>query len=75
MGRWAPTVSIGIISLIFTVVTGASDGIGKEFAIQLASAGFNVLLVARNSEMLNDVAAKIGSGFYFYFSTPVLHFL
>jgi len=30
----------------WAVVTGASDGIGKEFAIQLGSAGFNVLLVA-----------------------------
>ncbi|KAJ8585088.1 NAD(P)-binding protein, partial [Rhizopogon salebrosus TDB-379] len=45
----------------WAVVTGASDGIGREFAVQLGLAGFNVLLVARNSKMLNDVAAEIAS--------------
>lgn len=43
----------------WAVVTGASDGIGKEFALQLASAGFNILLVARNQAMLSDVADEI----------------
>ena len=43
------------------VVTGASDGIGKEFALQLASAGFNTLLVARNQAMLSNVADEIGA--------------
>ncbi|KAK7028350.1 very-long-chain 3-oxoacyl-CoA reductase [Favolaschia claudopus] len=43
----------------WAVVTGASDGIGKEFAMQLASRGFNVLLVARNTQLLNGVAADI----------------
>ncbi|KAG2070812.1 NAD(P)-binding protein [Suillus decipiens] len=45
----------------WAVVTGASDGIGREFAIQLGLAGFNVLLVARNSKMLNDVASEIAA--------------
>ncbi|OAX32365.1 NAD(P)-binding protein [Rhizopogon vinicolor AM-OR11-026] len=45
----------------WAVVTGASDGIGREFAIQLGSSGFNILLVARNSKMLNDVAAEIAA--------------
>jgi short-subunit dehydrogenase len=45
----------------FQVVTGASDGIGREFAIQLARAGFNVLLTARNQEKLDAVVADIGS--------------
>ena len=44
-----------------SVVTGASDGIGKEFALQLASAGFNILLVARNQAMLSSVADEIGT--------------
>ncbi|KAH7886536.1 NAD(P)-binding protein [Phlebopus sp. FC_14] len=44
----------------WAVVTGASDGIGKEFALQLATAGFNILLVARNNQMLSAVAAEIG---------------
>ncbi|KAG6371820.1 hypothetical protein JVT61DRAFT_9181 [Boletus reticuloceps] len=43
----------------WAVVTGASDGIGKEFALQLAAAGFNILLVARNQAALASVAADI----------------
>ena len=43
------------------VITGASDGIGKEFALQLAAAGFNILLVARNEAALTAVAAEIGA--------------
>ncbi|KAJ7125009.1 3-ketoacyl-CoA reductase [Mycena epipterygia] len=43
----------------WAVVTGASDGIGKEFALQLAKAGFNVLLVARNAELLAALGAEI----------------
>jgi 17beta-estradiol 17-dehydrogenase / very-long-chain 3-oxoacyl-CoA reductase len=42
------------------VVTGASDGIGREFALQLARAGFGVVLVARNAEKLAAVAAECG---------------
>lgn len=41
-------------------MTGASDGIGREFAFQLARAGFNVLLVARNKGLLDTTAAEIG---------------
>jgi 17beta-estradiol 17-dehydrogenase / very-long-chain 3-oxoacyl-CoA reductase len=47
------------------VVTGASDGIGREFAIQLARAGFNVLLAARNQAKLDTVVDDIGAGFSF----------
>ncbi|KAF5386193.1 hypothetical protein D9615_002289 [Tricholomella constricta] len=43
----------------WAVVTGASDGIGKEFAFQLAKAGFNVLLVARNKVLLQATASDI----------------
>ena len=45
------------------VVTGASDGIGREFAIQLAKAGFNVLLAARNQAKLDAVLDNIGAPF------------
>ena len=41
------------------MVTGATDGIGKEFAIQLAKAGFNILLVARNKDLLAQTASEI----------------
>ncbi|KAI0272050.1 3-ketoacyl-CoA reductase [Russula aff. rugulosa BPL654] len=43
----------------WAVVTGASDGIGREFAIQLARAGFNVLLAARNQAKLDTVVDDI----------------
>ncbi|KAG6884998.1 hypothetical protein C0993_006649 [Termitomyces sp. T159_Od127] len=43
----------------WAVVTGASDGIGKEFAYELAKAGFNVLLVARNKVLLQSTASDI----------------
>ncbi|KAH9167220.1 3-ketoacyl-CoA reductase [Lactarius sanguifluus] len=43
----------------WAVVTGASDGIGREFAIQLARAGFNVLLAARNQAKLDAVVSDI----------------
>ncbi len=44
-------------------MTGSTDGIGKEFALQLGKAGFNVLLVARNVELLNSTASEIGACF------------
>ena len=50
---------------ITLVVTGASDGIRKEFALQLAAAGFNILLVARNEAALTSVAAEIGAFLFF----------
>lgn len=37
------------------VITGASSGIGRAAAIQLAKAGAKVLLVARRQDALNDV--------------------
>ena len=44
----------------WAVVTGATDGIGREFSYQLAKNGFNVLLVARNSQLLSETAEDIG---------------
>ncbi|CAO3608328.1 unnamed protein product [Mucor hiemalis] len=41
----------------WAVVTGATDGIGKEFALQLAKKKFNVLLISRTASKL-DAAAK-----------------
>ncbi|KAI5288070.1 hypothetical protein KEM54_005499 [Ascosphaera aggregata] len=43
----------------WALVTGASDGIGREFARQIASAGYNILLVARTQSKLDIVAGEI----------------
>lgn len=45
----------------WALVTGASDGIGKEFALQLASKGFNILLVSRTESKLQVLGAEIES--------------
>ncbi|SCV03190.1 LAME_0H08438g1_1 [Lachancea meyersii CBS 8951] len=41
----------------FCVVTGASDGIGKEYARQLAQRGFNLVLISRTLSKLEDLKA------------------
>jgi hypothetical protein len=43
----------------WALVTGASSGIGEEFARQAAANGLNVVLVARREELLKEVAAKL----------------
>jgi short-subunit dehydrogenase len=43
----------------WALVTGASSGIGAEFARQAAGNGINVVLVARGEERLKDVAAAL----------------
>ncbi|XP_063858203.1 inactive hydroxysteroid dehydrogenase-like protein 1 [Scylla paramamosain] len=45
-GRWA-------------VVTGSTDGIGKEYAKELARRGMNLVLVSRTMEKLHKVSAEI----------------
>jgi len=43
----------------WSLVTGASSGIGTEFAKQLAKKGLNIVLVARRTERLNRLANSI----------------
>ncbi len=45
------------------LVTGASDGIGRAFAVQLAEQGFDLILVARRDSVLQDLALDLGTRF------------
>ncbi|XP_065649390.1 very-long-chain 3-oxoacyl-CoA reductase [Hydra vulgaris] len=45
----------------WAVVTGATDGIGKHYALQLAEAGLNVVLISRTESKLNALAQEIRS--------------
>lgn len=43
----------------WAVVTGASDGLGKEYAIQLAQKGFNIVLVSRTESKLLALQSEL----------------
>ncbi|KAL4870028.1 very-long-chain 3-oxoacyl-CoA reductase [Aspergillus spectabilis] len=45
----------------WAVVTGASDGLGKEFALQIARAGYNIVLVSRTASKLTTLGDEITS--------------
>ncbi len=43
----------------WVVVTGATDGLGKEFAVQFAKLRFNIVLISRTQSKLDAVAEEI----------------
>ncbi|EGD83503.1 hypothetical protein PTSG_04111 [Salpingoeca rosetta] len=43
----------------WALITGASDGIGKAFALELAKRGFNIVLVSRTQSKLDACAQEI----------------
>ena len=45
-----------------TVVTGASDGIGKAYCHELAKQGLNVVLMSRTKIKLDAVAEELSKG-------------
>ncbi|XP_078158881.1 very-long-chain 3-oxoacyl-CoA reductase 1-like [Carex rostrata] len=45
----------------WALVTGATDGIGKAIAFELANKGLNLLLLGRNQDKLQDVTNSIRS--------------
>jgi short-subunit dehydrogenase len=44
---------------IWALVTGASEGLGREFAILAAKSGFDVILTARQSDKLTKLAREL----------------
>ena len=47
----------------WALVTGASSGIGREFARQIAASGINVVLVARRDALLSELGRAISQEF------------
>ena len=45
------------------MITGASDGLGKEYSLQLAKAGYSTVLVSRTASKLDAVAQEIKQKF------------
>jgi 17beta-estradiol 17-dehydrogenase / very-long-chain 3-oxoacyl-CoA reductase len=58
-GTKVTTERYGPKGSVWAVVTGATDGIGKAIAFELASRGFNIVLVSRSSDKLNATAKEI----------------
>lgn len=59
------------LCFIFSVVTGATDGIGKSYAKQLAKQGFNIILISRTQAKLDTVAKEIGNLNHSLLSLPL----
>lgn len=47
----------------YALITGASEGLGKEYAYQLAERGLSVLITARREDLLNQIAEEIKEKF------------
>src|SRR5258708_36949754 len=47
----------------WALITGASSGIGREFARQIAASGINVVLVARRDALLAELGRAISKEF------------
>jgi uncharacterized protein len=43
----------------WALVTGASAGIGREFCLQLAAAGMNLVMVARQKNLMDELAEEL----------------
>ena len=41
------------------LITGASSGLGRDFAIKLSNIGYDLVLVSRNKEKLEELKGKL----------------
>lgn len=58
----------------WVVITGATDGLGKEFAMQFAKLKFNVCLISRTQSKLESVADEISKKYGVKTSTVACDF-
>lgn len=74
----APKLGINAIKLKeagkWAVVTGATDGIGKAFAENLAKKGISIVLVSRTESKLKQLASEIETNFGVQTKTVVADF-
>ncbi len=49
--------------MLYTLITGASKGIGKAFAFECAQRGMNLILVARSGHLLEELSVEISAKF------------
>jgi uncharacterized protein len=47
----------------WALITGASSGIGREFARQIAASGINIVLVARRESLLKEAGAEFSKAY------------
>ena len=47
----------------WAIITGCTDGIGLQYALQLAAKGFNIVLISRSEDKLQTISKKITEAF------------
>ena len=55
-----------MVFIMKALVTGASSGIGFEMAIYLSELGYDLIVVARNGNKLNELKNKLNTDVLVY---------